>query len=70
MIFSLDALKKAHPMYARYYKNVVKAEKSGENEVTFTFDIKGNRELPQILGQLPAAAEALLGSQGRERRTA
>lgn len=53
VIFSLDALKKAHPMYARYYKNVVKAEKTGENEVTFTFDIKGNRELPQILGQLP-----------------
>lgn len=52
VIFSLEALKKAHPMYARYYKNVIKAEKTGEHEVTFTFDIKGNRELPQILGQL------------------
>jgi len=52
VIFSLDALKKAHPMYARYYKNVVKAEKTGDHEVTFTFDIAGNRELPQILGQL------------------
>ncbi len=39
-------------MYGRYYKNVVKAEKTGEREVTFTFDMAGNRELPQILGQL------------------
>ncbi len=52
VIFSLDALKKAHPMYARYYKNVVKAEKTGAHEVTFIFDLTGNRELPQILGQL------------------
>jgi microcin C transport system substrate-binding protein len=52
VIFSLEALKKAHPQYARYYKNVVKGEKTGEHEVTFTFDMKGNRELPQILGQL------------------
>ncbi len=52
VIFSLEALKKAHPHYARYYKNVVKAEKTGEHEVTFTFDMAGNRELPNILGQL------------------
>ena len=52
VIFSLDALKKAHPRYAFYYKNVVKAEKTGDNEVTFSFDMKGNRELPVIVGQL------------------
>ncbi len=52
VIFSLEALKKAHPRYAFYYKNVVKAEKTGENEVTFFFDMKGNRELPVIVGQL------------------
>jgi microcin C transport system substrate-binding protein len=52
VIFSLEALKKAHPHYGRYYKNVVKAEKTGEREVTFTFDKAGNRELPHILGQL------------------
>jgi len=52
VIFSLEALKKANPMYGRYYKNVVKAEKTGDHEVTFTFDMAGNRELPQILGQL------------------
>ena len=30
----------------------MKAEKTGEREVTFTFDGPGNRELPQIVGQL------------------
>lgn len=52
VIFSLEALKAAHPHFGKYYKNVVKAEKTGDHEVTFTFDSVGNRELPQILGQL------------------
>jgi microcin C transport system substrate-binding protein len=52
VIFSLDALKKAHPHFASYYKNVVKAEKVGERQVKFTFDVTGNRELPHIVGQL------------------
>jgi microcin C transport system substrate-binding protein len=41
------------PNYAFYYKNVTKAEKTGEHQVTFSFDIKGNRELPVIVGELP-----------------
>ncbi len=57
VVFSLTALKKAHPSYAFYYKNVIKAEKTGEHEVTFTFDMKGNRELPQIIGQLEILPE-------------
>ncbi len=52
VIFSLDALKANSPLFAFYYKNVVKAEKTGEREVTFTFNETGNRELPLILGQL------------------
>lgn len=53
VIFSLDALKnKGHPFYGKYYKNVVKAEKTGTREVTFTFDVTGNRELPMIVGEL------------------
>ena len=31
---------------------MTKVEKTGEREVTFTFDGAGNRELPQIVGQL------------------
>ena len=53
VIFSLEALKKASPRLAFYYKNVVKAEKVGDRQVKFEFDVKGNRELPLIIGQLP-----------------
>jgi microcin C transport system substrate-binding protein len=52
VIFSLDALKRNSPMYAAYYSHVVKAEKTGERDITFTFDGPGNRELPQIVGEL------------------
>ena len=41
-----------HPRYSAYYRHVVKAEKTGERDVKFTFDAPGNRELPQIVGQL------------------
>jgi len=52
-IWSMESLKQSHPQYNFYYKNVVKAEQTGDNEVTFTFSEKGNRELPLITGQLP-----------------
>jgi microcin C transport system substrate-binding protein len=52
VIFSFDAFKKHNPRYAAYYRHVVKLEKTGERELTFTFDGPGNRELPQIVGQL------------------
>jgi len=52
VIFSLDAFKKHHPQYSAYYRHVVKADKAGERDVKFTFDAPGNRELPQIVGQL------------------
>jgi microcin C transport system substrate-binding protein len=52
VIFSFDAFKKNNPRQAVYYRHVTKAEKTGEGEVTFTFDSPGNRELPSIVGQL------------------
>jgi microcin C transport system substrate-binding protein len=52
VIFSLDAFKKYHPQYSAYYRHVVKAEKTGERDITFSFNGPGNRELPQIVGQL------------------
>ena len=60
VIFSMEAVKARdpdsgfpyHPAYAQYYKNVKKAEQTGEREITFTFDATGNRELPFISGQL------------------
>lgn len=52
VIYSFDVLKELNPSQAFYYRHVVKAEKTGEREGTFTFDEKGNRELPHIVGQL------------------
>ncbi len=52
VIFSLDSFKKHSPQYSAYYSHVVKAEKVGDRDVKFTFDGPGNRELPQIVGQL------------------
>src|SRR4029077_10252396 len=52
VVFSFDAFKTNHPMYATYYQHVTKAEKTGDRDVTFTFDAPGNRELPLIVGQL------------------
>jgi microcin C transport system substrate-binding protein len=53
VIFSLATFMKNSPQFAAYYRHVTKAEKTAEREVTFTFDGPGNRELPQIVGQLP-----------------
>lgn len=52
VIFSFNAFKTHHPQLSAYYRHVTKAEKTGERDVTFTFDQAGNRELPQIVGQL------------------
>ena len=43
VIFSLLTLKKVNPFFSLYYKNVIKAEKTGPLEVTFRFNAKGNR---------------------------
>ena len=52
VIWSMTTLKEISPQNAFYYKNVTKAEQTGDQEVTFIFSEKGNRELPHIVGQL------------------
>jgi len=52
VLFSMESLKKYSPMYSSYYKHVVKAEKVGPQDIKFTFDAPGNRELPTIVGEL------------------
>lgn len=52
VVWTFEQLKKLNPNQAFYYRHVVKAEQTGEREVTFTFDAPGNRELPQIVGQI------------------
>ncbi|NYZ15270.1 ABC transporter substrate-binding protein [Azospirillum sp. RWY-5-1] len=54
VIWSFETLKeKGHPHYRTYYADVVKAEKTGDRKVRFTFRDTGNSELPVIMGQLP-----------------
>ena len=73
VIWSMENLKKAHPFYAFYYRDIAKVEQTGEREVRFTFAVKGNRELPQITGQMPVLPKhwwTAAGAQGRPRSLA
>lgn len=68
--FSFDAFKKNNPQAAAYYRRVVRAEQTGAREITFTFDSAGNRELPQIVGELtilPKHWWEAAGPSGRRR---
>jgi microcin C transport system substrate-binding protein len=70
VIFSIEVLKKYSPMYASYYRHVEKAEKSGERDIKFTFDVPGNREMPTIIGELPVLPKHYWegsDSEGRKR---
>lgn len=50
--WSFDEETKLNPSLANYYHDVTKAEVTAPDQVTFTFDVAHNRELPNILGQL------------------
>jgi microcin C transport system substrate-binding protein len=57
VVYSFDIFRANSPFYGAYYRHVTKVEKTGDREITFTFDGPGNRELPQIVGQLPVLAK-------------
>ena len=52
VIWSFKKVTELNPQQKFYYANVISASKTGEREVTFAFDVKNNRELPHIMGQL------------------
>lgn len=52
VVWSFEVQKANNLQTAQYYHDVTKAEVSAPDQVTFSFSTKGNRELPQILGQL------------------
>jgi microcin C transport system substrate-binding protein len=53
VVWTFETLKtKGSPRYASYYADVLKAEKTGDRKVLFTFKGAVNRELPLIVGQL------------------
>jgi microcin C transport system substrate-binding protein len=54
VVFTFNILRtKGDPQYALYYADVTKAEAVSKLKVKFTFKDNKNRELSQILGQLP-----------------
>lgn len=53
VIWSFNMLTENVPGYQSYYEHVVSVEETAPNEITFTFDGPGNRELPAIVGQFP-----------------
>jgi microcin C transport system substrate-binding protein len=54
VIFSFETLRdKGNPFYRSYYKDVTKAEKTGDHDVRFSFKDTTNTELPMIMGELP-----------------
>jgi microcin C transport system substrate-binding protein len=49
---------KGQPFYRSYYANVASVEKEGERGVRFRFKSTDNRELPQIIGEMPVLSKA------------
>jgi microcin C transport system substrate-binding protein len=52
VVWSFQKATELNPFQANYYANVTSVEKTADDQVTFTFDQTGNRELPHIIGQL------------------
>jgi microcin C transport system substrate-binding protein len=68
--WTFEALRaKGHPMYRSYYGDVTKVEREGERGVRFSFKSTENRELPQILGQMPVLSKAYWSTRDIEKTT-
>jgi microcin C transport system substrate-binding protein len=58
VIWTFNTLReKGQPMYRSYYGDVEKVEREGERGVRFYFKSAENRELPQIVGQMPVLSK-------------
>jgi microcin C transport system substrate-binding protein len=64
VVFSFNKVKEHNPQMFTYYKHVTKAEKTGDREITFTFDETGNRELPSIVSELRIASKSWWEAKG------
>jgi microcin C transport system substrate-binding protein len=57
VVWSFDRTVELNDSQRNYYRHVTKAEKTAPDQVTFTFDVAGDRELPNIVGQLTILPE-------------
>jgi microcin C transport system substrate-binding protein len=70
VVWTFETLRaKGQPMYRSYYGDVTKAEKEGERGVRFSFKSADNRELPQILGEMPVLSKAYWSGRDFEKTT-
>ncbi|MBV8936035.1 MAG: ABC transporter substrate-binding protein, partial [Alphaproteobacteria bacterium] len=70
VIWTFETLRaKGAPSYRSYYGDVTKVEKEGERGVRFLFKSAENRELPQILGQMPVLSKAYWSGRDFEKTT-
>jgi microcin C transport system substrate-binding protein len=70
VVWTFETLKsKGHPFYRSYYADVLKAEPVGEHGVRFTFRDGNNRELAQIVGELPVLSKAYWSTHDFEQTT-
>ena len=70
VVWTFEALRaKGHPSYRSYYGDVTKVEKEGERGVRFTFKSAENRELPQIIGEMPVLSKAYWSGRDFEKTT-
>ncbi|MBL4645009.1 MAG: ABC transporter substrate-binding protein [Rhizobiales bacterium] len=52
VVWSFNAIVEHNRVYQNYYRHVTSAEALDAHTVKFTFDEKGNKELPHIVGQV------------------
>lgn len=58
VVWTFDTLRtKGRPDYRSYYGDVTKVEQEGDRGIRFHFESAENRELPQILGQMPVLSK-------------
>ena len=70
VVWTLETLKtRGHPFYRAYYRQVVRAEKTGPHTVRFVFGSGVNRELPLIVGEMPVLPRHYWSSRDFERTT-
>ncbi len=70
VIWTFETLKtKGHPRFRLYYADVIRVEKVGERGVRFNFRSGDNRELPDIVGEMPVMSKAYWQNRDFEKTT-
>jgi microcin C transport system substrate-binding protein len=70
VVWTFEMLRaKGQPHYRSYYGDVTKVEKEGERGIRFYFKSAENRELPQILGEMPVLSKAYWSGRDFEKTT-